>query len=69
MGAQNFAYYGRLIGSDGYFIDEDMKTLMHPQVMLAWLLNDDPCRQSTARPCACGSVPLRRAQPQGDHRD
>jgi DMSO/TMAO reductase YedYZ molybdopterin-dependent catalytic subunit len=42
MGTQSFAYYGRLVGSDGYFIDEDMKTLMHPQVILAWLLNDEP---------------------------
>jgi DMSO/TMAO reductase YedYZ molybdopterin-dependent catalytic subunit len=42
MGAQSFAYYGRLVGSDAYFIDEDMKTLMHPQVTLAWLLNDEP---------------------------
>jgi len=42
VGAQDFAYYGRLVGSDGYFIDEDMKTLMHPQVVLAWQLNDEP---------------------------
>jgi DMSO/TMAO reductase YedYZ molybdopterin-dependent catalytic subunit len=42
VGAQSFANYGRLVGSDGYFIDEDMATLMHPQVMLAWLLNDQP---------------------------
>jgi DMSO/TMAO reductase YedYZ molybdopterin-dependent catalytic subunit len=42
MGVQSFAYYGRLVGSDFYFIDEDMKTLMHPQVLLAWLLNDEP---------------------------
>jgi DMSO/TMAO reductase YedYZ molybdopterin-dependent catalytic subunit len=42
VGAQGFAYYGRLVGSDAYFIDEDMKTLMHPQVILAWLLNDEP---------------------------
>ena len=40
VGAQNFAHYGRLVGSDGYFIDEDMTTLMHPQVVLAWQLND-----------------------------
>jgi DMSO/TMAO reductase YedYZ molybdopterin-dependent catalytic subunit len=39
---QRFASYGRLIGSDGYYIDEDMATLMHPQVVLAWLLNDQP---------------------------
>jgi DMSO/TMAO reductase YedYZ molybdopterin-dependent catalytic subunit len=42
MGAQSIAYYGRLVGSDGYFVDEDMKTLMQPQVILAWLLNDAP---------------------------
>ena len=42
VGMQSFASYGRLVGSDAYFIDEDMKTLMHPQVILAWLLNDQP---------------------------
>jgi DMSO/TMAO reductase YedYZ molybdopterin-dependent catalytic subunit len=42
VGAQDFANYGRLFGSDGYFIDEDMKTLMNPQVVLAWQLNDEP---------------------------
>jgi len=42
VGAQNFAHYVRLVGSDGYFIDEDMTTLMHPQVVLAWQLNDAP---------------------------
>ncbi|HEY6255521.1 MAG TPA: molybdopterin-dependent oxidoreductase [Xanthobacteraceae bacterium] len=42
LGVQSFAYYGRLVGSDAYFIDEDMKTLTHPQVILAWLLNDEP---------------------------
>jgi DMSO/TMAO reductase YedYZ molybdopterin-dependent catalytic subunit len=40
--AQSFAYYCRLVGSDAYFIDEDMTTLMHPQVILAWQLNDEP---------------------------
>jgi len=42
IGAQDFAHYGRLVGSDGYFVDEDMTTLMHPQVVLAWQLNDEP---------------------------
>ncbi len=42
VGMQSFASYGRFIGSDGYYIDEDMTTLMHPQVVLAWLLNDAP---------------------------
>ena len=40
--AQNFAAYGRFVSSDGYVIDEDIKTLMHPQVMLAWMINDKP---------------------------
>jgi DMSO/TMAO reductase YedYZ molybdopterin-dependent catalytic subunit len=42
VGMQTFASYGRLVGSDAYFIDEDMNTLMHPQVILAWMLNDQP---------------------------
>ena len=42
LGVQPFASYCRFVASDAYFVDEDMKTLMHPQVMLAWLLNDQP---------------------------
>ena len=42
IGMQNFASYARFVGSDAYYIDEDIRTLMHPQVMLAWLLNDQP---------------------------
>ena len=42
LGVQPSAHYCRVVGSDGYFIDEDMETMRHPQVMLAWLLNDDP---------------------------
>jgi DMSO/TMAO reductase YedYZ molybdopterin-dependent catalytic subunit len=42
VGAQNFASYGRMMATDGYYLDEDMATLMHPQVVLAWLLNDQP---------------------------
>ena len=40
LGAQKFAAYGRFVGSDGYVIDEDISTLTHPQVMLAWMMND-----------------------------
>jgi DMSO/TMAO reductase YedYZ molybdopterin-dependent catalytic subunit len=40
--AQTFAAYGRFVASDGYVIDEDINTLMHPQVMLAWMMNDKP---------------------------
>ncbi len=42
LDVQPFASYCRFVGSDAYFVDEDMKTLMHPQVLLAWLLNDQP---------------------------
>ena len=42
LGVQPFAYYCRFVGSDAYFVEEDMRTLMHPQVVLAWLLNDQP---------------------------
>jgi len=42
VGAQSFANYARLTASDGYYLDEDMKTLMHPQVMLAWMANGQP---------------------------
>jgi DMSO/TMAO reductase YedYZ molybdopterin-dependent catalytic subunit len=42
VGAQSFANYVRVIGSDLYYLEDDMKTLMHPQVMLAWMMNDKP---------------------------
>jgi DMSO/TMAO reductase YedYZ molybdopterin-dependent catalytic subunit len=42
IGIRPFGNYARFAASDGYFIDEDVSTLMHPQVMLAWLMNDAP---------------------------
>jgi DMSO/TMAO reductase YedYZ molybdopterin-dependent catalytic subunit len=42
LGVQPFAYYCRIVGSDKYFVEEEMKTMMHPQVLLAWMLNDEP---------------------------
>jgi DMSO/TMAO reductase YedYZ molybdopterin-dependent catalytic subunit len=50
VGAQPFASYGRFVASDGYVIDEDMKTLMHPQVMLAWMINDKPIPPENGAP-------------------
>lgn len=35
-------HYARFIASDGHYVDEDMETLRHPQVMLAWMMNDAP---------------------------
>ena len=42
LGIQPFAHYCRIIAADGYWIEEDMKTMMHPQVVLAWILNGEP---------------------------
>lgn len=42
LGVQKFAHYCRVVGSDNYWVEEDMQTMMHPQVMLAWMLNDEP---------------------------
>lgn len=42
LGVQPFAYYCRIVGSDLYWVEEDMQTMMRPQVLLAWLLNDQP---------------------------
>jgi DMSO/TMAO reductase YedYZ molybdopterin-dependent catalytic subunit len=50
VGAQSFANYARITASDDYYLDEDMKTLMHPQVMLAWLANDAPLPPQNGAP-------------------
>ena len=42
LGVQPFAHYCRIVGSDMYWVEEDMQTMMKPQVLLAWLLNDQP---------------------------
>lgn len=39
---QPFAHYCRIVASDGYWIEEGIETMRHPQVMLAWKLNDEP---------------------------
>ncbi|MGE3510934.1 MAG: molybdopterin-dependent oxidoreductase [Vicinamibacterales bacterium] len=35
-------HYARFIGSDRQYVDEALSTLTHPQVMLAWMMNDAP---------------------------
>jgi DMSO/TMAO reductase YedYZ molybdopterin-dependent catalytic subunit len=42
LGVLPGATYCRVVAADRYWSDEDVKTLMHPQVMLAWMLNDQP---------------------------
>jgi hypothetical protein len=36
------AHYCRFVASDRHYVDEPVATLRHPQVMLAWLMNDQP---------------------------
>lgn len=36
------AQYARFLAVDGQYVDEDIETLRHPQVMLAWMMNDQP---------------------------
>ncbi len=36
------AHYVRFIASDRFYTDEPVATLRHPQVLLAWLMNDRP---------------------------
>ena len=35
-------HYCRFVASDRFYADEPMTTLRRPQVMLAWLMNDEP---------------------------
>jgi DMSO/TMAO reductase YedYZ molybdopterin-dependent catalytic subunit len=42
LGVQPSARYVRFVSADKHWVDEDMKTMLHPQVMLAWMFNDGP---------------------------
>ena len=42
LGMQHFAHYARFIGADRFWTEESMETLLRPQVMLAWMMNDQP---------------------------
>jgi DMSO/TMAO reductase YedYZ molybdopterin-dependent catalytic subunit len=42
LGLDPGVHYARFIASDRFYTDEGMDTLRHPQVMLAWLMNDQP---------------------------
>jgi DMSO/TMAO reductase YedYZ molybdopterin-dependent catalytic subunit len=42
LGLDPGVHYCRLVGSDRHYVDEPMTTLRHPQVMLAWMMNDEP---------------------------
>jgi DMSO/TMAO reductase YedYZ molybdopterin-dependent catalytic subunit len=42
LGLVPTVHYGRFVASDRLYVDEPLTTLRHPQVMLAWLMNDAP---------------------------
>ena len=42
LGLDAGVHYARFIASDRHNVDEAMTTLRHPQVMLAWMMNDQP---------------------------
>ena len=50
LDVQPAASYCRFIAADGMWIDEDVRTLMHPQVMLAWMMNDAPIPRKHGAP-------------------
>jgi DMSO/TMAO reductase YedYZ molybdopterin-dependent catalytic subunit len=42
LGVVEGVHYVRFAGADGAYVDEDITTLRHRQVMLAWMMNDEP---------------------------
>ena len=41
LGLKQGVHYCRVTAADGAYVDEDMTTLRHPQVMLAWEMNGE----------------------------
>jgi DMSO/TMAO reductase YedYZ molybdopterin-dependent catalytic subunit len=44
------AHYCRITASDGHYVDESVEELRHPQVMLAWMMNDEPISPAHGAP-------------------
>ena len=42
IGLSREGHYVRFIGVDRHYVDEPVEVLMRPQVMLAWMMNDQP---------------------------
>ena len=42
IGLSKEAHYARFIAVDRHYVDEPVEVLMRPQVMLAWMMNDQP---------------------------
>ena len=54
-------HYCRLIATDRRYVDEPLATLRHPQVMLAWMMNDAPIPPKHGAPLRL-IVPFRYGQ-------
>ena len=64
------AHYCRFVASDRFYADEPLTTLRHPQVMLAWLMNDEPVPPRHGAPLRLiYPLPIRESERQSDHRD
>ena len=50
LGMQHFSHYARIIGADRFWTEESKETLLHPQVMLAWMMNDQPIEPKHGAP-------------------
>jgi DMSO/TMAO reductase YedYZ molybdopterin-dependent catalytic subunit len=42
LGLDPGVHYSRFVASDRHYVDEALTTLRHPQVMLVWMMNDQP---------------------------
>ncbi|MBM3820157.1 MAG: hypothetical protein FJW14_14230 [Acidimicrobiia bacterium] len=42
LGLNAGVHYCRFVASDRHYVDEAMTTLRHPQVLLVWMMNDQP---------------------------
>jgi hypothetical protein len=58
----------RFIARDGAYVDEDVETLRHRQVMLAWMMNDEPipgrprCAASPHHPLRSWAIGVRASR-------
>src|SRR5262245_32645814 len=50
LGLANGVHYCRFIAADRHYVDESMDTLMKPQVMLVWMMNDKPLPPKNGAP-------------------
>ena len=59
-------HYCRFVASDRFYADEPLTTLRHPQVMLAWMMNDEPIPGRHGAPLRL-IIPFRYGNPGSAH--